>query len=103
MKTRVLRILVAVFLFALLLVTFSLDVPPGDIPIFILMLVIAGTGLALTVRGSRKWRALWIVAAVITLVGGSLEIIAGKKIAGSRRATESVSAHTNHPPPIEKK
>ena len=74
------RILFGVYLFPLLLVLCSLSVPPADLPLCGLMLVLAVVGLILARHESRIWRILWIGALIGSILFGVLEIVAGKRI-----------------------
>jgi uncharacterized membrane protein YsdA (DUF1294 family) len=91
MKRSILRVLAGVFLLLLVLTGFSLSVPPADFLLFISMLVIAVLGLALSVKESKKWRLAWTVALIISLLGGALEIIAGKRLVRQRSKNESTA------------
>ena len=95
MKQSVLRILLGVFLFLVVLTTFSLSVPPGDFSLFVAMFVIACVGLGLSLPESRSWRAVWTVALVAAFLGGALESIAGKRIAQQRSKNESSMTSTD--------
>lgn len=95
MKLSILRILFGVFLFLLLLGTFSLSVPPGDFSLFVAMFVIACVGLGLSLAESRTWRVVWTLALVAAFLGGALEVVAGKRIAQQRSKNESSITSTN--------
>ena len=73
--------IIVLFLFLLALVCFSLSVPPGDLFLFGVMLAIAAAGTTLCLNENRKWRLLWAIAIAISVLGGILEIVAGKRIA----------------------
>ena len=81
MKSATLKVLLIVYLFIFLLVCFSLSVPPAEMPLFVLMFCIAAIGIAISFRESRRWRIIWIIALVISILGGTLDVIAGKRIA----------------------
>jgi len=74
------RILLGVYAFPLLLVIFSLSVPPGDLPLCGLMLILAVAGLALGWGQSRTWRLIWMSALILSMLCGALEIVAGHRI-----------------------
>jgi hypothetical protein len=90
-----LRIRVGIFAFLLVFKAFSLDVPPGSLALWVAMFGIAGLGEILSLRESRKWRVLWMAALAIALVGGALELVAGKRIAEQRSRHESSLTSTN--------
>jgi 4-amino-4-deoxy-L-arabinose transferase-like glycosyltransferase len=83
-KRSLLRILIGVYLFPLFLVCFSLSVPPGDLPLCGLMFVLAGFGFMLARRESRTWRLVWLIALMLSLLCGALEMVAGRRIAHQR-------------------
>lgn len=87
-KQSLLCILTIVYLFFFLLVSFSLSVPPADFPLCVLLFVLAGAGLFLSLRESRVWRIFWIIALVLAVAFGVLEVVAGKLIAHERSACE---------------
>ena len=80
-KRSVLRVLLGVYIFPLWLVCFSLSVPPGDLPLCGLMFVIAAFGLVLARQESRAWRVVWLVALIVSILCGILEVVAGQHIA----------------------
>ena len=84
-RRSVLHILVGVYLFPLYLVCFSLSVPPADLPLCGLLLVLAVVGYILARRESRRWRIFWIAALIFASVSGVLEIVAGRHIAQQRQ------------------
>jgi hypothetical protein len=83
-KLSLLRILLGVYLFPLVLVCFSLSVPPGDLPLCGLMLVLAVFGFTLARRESRAWRLVWLSALIVSLLCGALEVLAGQRVAQQR-------------------
>ena len=91
MKRSLLRILLGVYLFLLSLVCFSLSVPPGDLPLCGGMFAVAAAGLALAFRGTRAWRVVWTTALMVSILGGAIEVVAGKRIAQQHSKTESRS------------
>jgi hypothetical protein len=91
MKRSLIRILLAVYLLLLCLVCFSLSVPPGDLPLCAGMFAVAAAGLALAFRGTRVWRVVWTTALVLAVLGGVLEVVAGKRIAQHRSEAGSRS------------
>jgi len=76
-----LRILFGVYLFPLFLFSFSLSVPPGDLPICAMMFVIAVLGLILARREHHTWLRIWALALIVSLLCTASEIIAGRRIA----------------------
>jgi uncharacterized membrane protein YjjB (DUF3815 family) len=95
MKRSLLRILLVVYLFPLVLVCGSLSVPPRDLLLFALMFAVAVAGTILSFKESRKWRAVWTAALVVALLGGALELFAGKRIARERSNNENSATPTN--------
>jgi hypothetical protein len=89
------KVLLVVYLFTFLLVCFSLSVPPAEMPLFVLMLCIAAIGIAVSFRESRRWRIIWIIALTISILGGTLDVIAGKRIARERLKNEATVSHAN--------
>jgi hypothetical protein len=90
-KQSLLRVLLAVYVFPLLLVVFSLSVPAGDLPLCGLMFVLALFGFMLALRESRRWRVIWVTALIFAVVCGGLEIVGGKAVA-RMRLRQKVSA-----------
>jgi hypothetical protein len=80
-KSSLLRVLLGVYLFPLYLVGFSLSEPPADLPLCVLMFVIAVLGLVLARRERRAWRVVWTIALIVSILFGVLEIVAGQHIA----------------------
>jgi hypothetical protein len=83
-KQSLLRVLLAVYLFPLYLVVFSLSVPPGDLPLCGLMLALAVLGFMLARRQSRAWQLIWLTALGVSVLCGILEVVAGQRIARQR-------------------
>jgi hypothetical protein len=92
-KPSLLRILLGVYVFPLLLVVFSLGVPPGDLPLCGLMLILAVLGLMLAWRERRPWRVIWMAALILSVLCGGLEIVAGQRIARQRSRKKSSAAN----------
>lgn len=92
-KRSVLRVLLAVYVFPLCLVVFSLSVPPSDLPLCGLMFALAGVGCVLARRESRAWRLIWASALVLSLLCGVLEVVAGQRIARQRSRDRSSLAN----------
>jgi len=92
-KPSLLRILLGVYVFPLSLVVFSLSVPPGDLPLCGLMLILALLGLMLAWRESRAWRLIWISALILSVLCGGLEIVAGQRISRQRSRQRSSAAN----------
>jgi 4-amino-4-deoxy-L-arabinose transferase-like glycosyltransferase len=88
-KRTILRVLFGVFLFPLSLVVFSLNVPPGDLPLCGLMFALAAFGLVLARRESRAWRLIWLCALIISVLCGVLEVVAGQRIVRQRSQAQS--------------
>ena len=97
MKRSMLRILLSVFAFLLTMVVFSLNVPPGDFRLLAIMFAIAIIGAVLSLSESRKWKVVWSTALVISIVGGALEIVAGRLIAQQRSRDNAIINSTNEP------
>jgi len=95
MKSAILKILLIVYLFTFLVVCFSLSVPPTEMPLFVLMLCFAVIGIAISFRESRHWRIIWIIALVISILGGTLDVVAGKRIAREKSKNEQNVSFTN--------
>jgi hypothetical protein len=88
-RRSLLRVLLGVYLFLLFLVCFSLSIPPADLPLCVLMFVLAALGFFLARRENRLWRSIWIGALIISIVCGALEIIAGHRIAHQHAKNET--------------
>jgi len=83
------------------MVVFSLSVPPADLLLCAAMLALASLGLALTFRGRLTWRRIWTSALVVATICGTLEIVAGRRIAAQRaqafpEAQPISTVRTNH-------
>jgi hypothetical protein len=89
-----LRMLLVVYLFLFFLVSFSLSVPPSDLPLCGLMFAVAALGLVLGYRENRAWRMIWTIALIVSVLLGALEIVAGKSIA--RQRSKSASSSTTY-------
>ena len=83
-KQSVLRVLLVVYMFLLLLLVFSLGVPPHDLPLCVMTFVLAACGFLLARRESKAWRTIWIGAVVVSVLCGALEVVAGHRIARQR-------------------
>jgi hypothetical protein len=70
-----------IYLFPFYLVTFSLSVPPSDLPLCGLMFATSACGFALARRESRNWRIVWICALIVSFIFGVLEVVAGHNLA----------------------
>jgi hypothetical protein len=86
-----LRMLLVVYLFLFFLVSFSLSVPPADLPVCGLTFVVAALGLVLARRESRAWRVIWTIALIFSILRGVLEVVAGNHIAHQRSKSASNS------------
>jgi hypothetical protein len=100
-KSSALWILLIFYLFFCSFVFLSLSVPPADFPFCIMMFIIAVVGLAIAWQESRVWRLIWMGALVASIMCGSLELIAGHRIANqlsrdalSIRHSDSTPAQT---------
>lgn len=92
-KPSLMRMLLGVYVFPLLLVVFSLSVPPGDLPLCGLMLILAVVGLFLARRESRAWRLIWMSALAVSVLCAGLEIVAGQRIAHQRSQQKPSAAN----------
>ncbi|PWU22113.1 MAG: hypothetical protein C5B50_00245 [Verrucomicrobia bacterium] len=85
MKRFMIKLLLVIYvLFLLLSGPFSLSVAPADLPLFVAMFCIAVIGLILGLRESKRWRVVWISALLISMLGATLEVVVGKRIARQR-------------------
>jgi hypothetical protein len=94
-RKPILRILSGIFLLPLALVCFSLSVPPADLPLLGIMILIGSKGLALSLRHNPKWRWFWSIALAMSVFGAALEIVASKRIASQRSQEENIAISTN--------
>jgi hypothetical protein len=93
-RRSVLLVLASVYIFPLLLVFFSLSVPPADLPLCGLLFVLAGVGLIIARRETRVWRIFWITALILSVILGILEIVAGERIKHQNSGNESHLKYT---------
>lgn len=94
-KRSPLRILAGIYLFLLFFISFSLSVPPADLPLCGLMFVLAAIGVVLSRLESPGWRIFWIAALIIALASGVLEFVAGKRL--ERQHSEHAVTLSNAP------
>ena len=90
-KRFFLRMLLVVYLFLFFLVCSSLNVPPADLSVCGLTVVVAALGLVLARRESRAWRVIWTIALIFSVLRGVLEVVAGNHIAHQHSPNESSS------------
>lgn len=99
-KRTCLRVLLVAYFFPLSLFWFSLSVPPADLPLCGLMFAWAVLGLILARGESRTWRAIWLSALILSILGGALEFVAGKRIAHQHADNSSSKEAILSDPPI---
>lgn len=83
-KRQIIRVLLAVYSMLFLFTVFSLSVPPHDLILFVAFFLIAVVGFLMARAEGRSWKLIWIVALTIAILGGLLEILAGKRLAEHR-------------------
>lgn len=99
-KRSFLRILIGVYLFLLFLICFSLSVPPADLPLCGLLLVLAVLGIILARRERRAWRLFWTGALILALLFAVLEVIGGWRIARQRSDHALMRKKSLQPTPV---
>ena len=97
MKLNCLKVLAVLFVFVLLLCLLSLGVPPDGLIYFIVLFALAIAGLVTSAKAASRWKIIWAVALCISLLGGILEIVAGKRLAHQRSQAEQQQSFTNQP------
>ncbi|MDB6055115.1 MAG: hypothetical protein JWN25_2638 [Verrucomicrobiales bacterium] len=96
MKQSLSRILLLVFCALFVLTVGSLGVPPDDLPLFGLLILIAAIGLMTAWNPSKKWRYIWVAALTISIFGSFLDLFAGKRMAGQHLKNERSQGRTTH-------
>jgi hypothetical protein len=90
-RLSTLRVLAGVLVLPLYLVVSSLSVPPNDLPLYGIIFLLAICGLAVAHKEDRGWRIFRGIVLVLSVAFGTLEVLAGKRIARLRSVPPSSS------------